>query len=48
MPNTTLELSVTIGHAYRRIAPCFGRSETRARSRRYVAGLLSRTERKNG
>ena len=37
-----------IEDAYRRIAPCFGRSEARARSRRYLAGLLSTTERKNG
>jgi SRSO17 transposase len=48
MSNTTIDLSAPIDDAYRRIAPCFGRSETRARSRRYVAGLLSRTERKNG
>ena len=46
MSNTTLDLSAP--DAYRRIAPCFGRSETRARSRRYLAGLLSSTERKNG
>jgi SRSO17 transposase len=48
MSNTTLDLSAPIEDASRRIAPCFGRSETRARSRRYVAGLLSITERKNG
>ncbi len=48
MPNTMLDLSAPIEDAYRRIAPCFGRSETRAWSRRYLAGLLSRTERKNG
>lgn len=48
MCNTTLDLSAPIEEAYRRIAPCFGRSETRARSRRYLAGLLSRTERKHG
>jgi hypothetical protein len=34
MPNIPLALSVPIEDAYRRIAPCFGRSETRARSRR--------------
>jgi hypothetical protein len=48
MSNTTLDLNAPIEDAYRRIAPCFERSETRARSRRYVAGLLSATERKNG
>ena len=48
MPSTTHDLSNPVEDAYRRIAPCFGRSETRARSRRYLAGLLSRTERKNG
>jgi SRSO17 transposase len=42
------DLSAPIEDAYRRIAPCFARSETRARSRRYLAGLLSTTERKNG
>jgi hypothetical protein len=48
MSSTTNDLSAPIEDAYRRIAPCFGRSETRARSRRYLAGLLSRTERKHG
>jgi SRSO17 transposase len=48
MPETTLDLTAPIDDVYRRIAPCFGRSETPARSRRYVAGLLSTTERKNG
>jgi SRSO17 transposase len=48
MPNTTFDLSAPVEDAYRRIASCFGRSETRARSRRYLAGLLSTTERKNG
>jgi SRSO17 transposase len=48
MSSPTNDFSAPIEDAYRRIAPCFGRSETRARSRRYVAGLLSRTERKNG
>ena len=42
------DLNDPVEDAYRRIAPCFARSETRARSRRYLAGLLSRTERKNG
>jgi SRSO17 transposase len=48
MSSTTSDFSAPIEDAYRRIAPCFARSETRARSRRYLAGLLSRTERKNG
>ena len=48
MPDTTTDFSVPVEDAYRRIAPCFGRSETRAGSRRYLAGLLSTTERKNG
>lgn len=48
MLSTTVDLSAPIEDAYRRIALCFGRSETRARSRRYLAGLLSTTERKNG
>jgi SRSO17 transposase len=48
MSSTIIDLSTPIEDANRRIAPCFGRSETRARSRRYLAGLLSRTERKNG
>lgn len=48
MSSMTSELIAPIEAAYQRIAPCFGRSETRARSRRYLAGLLSRTERKNG
>ena len=48
MSNTTLDLSSPIQEAYRHIAPCFGCSETRARSQRYLAGLLSTTERKNG
>ena len=48
MSSTTSELIAPIADAYRRIAPCFGRSETRARSQRYLAGLLCRTERKNG
>lgn len=33
---------------YHRIAPAFARRETRERSRRYLLGLLSRAERKNG
>jgi SRSO17 transposase len=48
MSSTTSDFSAPIEEAYRRIAPCFGRSETRTRSRRYLAGLLSTTERKNG
>lgn len=48
MSSTNVDLNAPIEEAYRRIAPCFERSETRARSRRYLAGLLSRTERKNG
>ncbi|HET8908602.1 MAG TPA: transposase, partial [Ktedonobacterales bacterium] len=48
MSSTMNALSAPLEDAYRRIAPCFGRSETRARSRRYVVGLLSTTERKNG
>jgi SRSO17 transposase len=48
MSATTSDVSAPIEDAYRRIAPCFARSETRVRSRRYLAGLLSRTERKNG
>jgi SRSO17 transposase len=48
MSLSTLDLSAPIDDVYRRIAPCFARSETRSRSQRYVAGLLSRTERKNG
>ncbi len=31
-----------------RITPCFARAETRSRSLRYLRGLLSRVERKNG
>ena len=48
MSSTTMFERDPVEDVYRRIAPCFGRSETRARSRRYLAGLLSRTERKNG
>lgn len=48
MSSTTVDLSAPIEDVYRRIAPYFTRSETRARSRRYLAGLLSATERKNG
>jgi len=48
MSSTTIDFSAPIEDAYRRIAPCFVRSETRARSRRYLAGLLSTTARKNG
>ena len=48
MSSMTSELIAPLEDAYRRMAPCFGRSETRARSRRYLAGLLSSTQRKNG
>ncbi len=48
MSSIMSELIAPIEDAYQRIAPCFRRRETRARSRRYLAGLLSRTERKNG
>jgi SRSO17 transposase len=48
MSSITNDRGAPLEDAYRRIAPCFGRSETRARSRRYLARLLSRTERKNG
>jgi SRSO17 transposase len=48
MPNMTTNLSAPLEEVYRRIAPCFERSETRARSQRYLGGLLSTTERKNG
>lgn len=48
LSSATSDFTAPLADAYRRIAPCFGRSEPRARSRRYLAGLLSRTERKNG
>jgi SRSO17 transposase len=48
MSSSTTEYTDPLEDASRRIAPCFARSETRARSRRYLAGLLSQTERKNG
>lgn len=51
MPTTsssTPDFRGPVEEAYQRIAPCFRRSETRARSRRYLAGLLSTAERKNG
>src|SRR5690348_17031511 len=48
MSETRLDLTTPLEDAYRRIAPYFGHSETRAQSRRYVAGLLSTAERKNG
>jgi SRSO17 transposase len=35
-------------HLHQLIAPCFTRAEPRARVRRYLLGLLSSTERKNG
>ena len=40
--------NAVIGDTYERIAPCFARSETRARASRYLMGLLSATKRKNG
>jgi len=48
MPSTLPDVRDPVAEAYQRMAPCFGRSETRARSRRYLTGLLSTTERKNG
>lgn len=48
MPSTTTDFTAPIEDAYQRIAPHLGRSETRARGRRYLLGLLSMTERKNG
>jgi SRSO17 transposase len=48
MSSPTSDFTAPLEDAYRRIAPCFGRSEPRARSRRYLAGLLSTTARKNG
>ncbi len=47
MSSTMIDFAAAIGHAYRRIAPCFGRSETRVRFPRYLVGLLSRTAPKN-
>jgi SRSO17 transposase len=48
MFSTTTDDITPLEDTYRRIAPCFRRSETRVRSRRYLEGLLSTTERKNG
>lgn len=48
MSSTTTDFTAPVEEAYHRIAPCFGRSETRTRGRRYLLGLLSTTERKNG
>ena len=48
LPSSAADPNAVIGDAYERIAPYFGRSETRARASRYLIGLLSATERKNG
>lgn len=42
------EWTAVAAEAYERMAPHFARSETHARARRYVQGLLSATERTNG
>lgn len=42
------EWSMELERLHRRIAPRFYRSEVRARSRRYLEGLLSQAQRKNG
>lgn len=42
------EWSVDLDRLHGRIAPRFERAEVRARSRRYLTGLLGRVERKNG
>ena len=41
MASPTTEWNALEAEAYERIAPHFGRSETRARARRYLHGLLS-------
>jgi SRSO17 transposase len=48
MASLTTEWNAVAAEAYERIAPHFGRSETRTRAWRYLQGLLSATERKNG
>lgn len=48
MTSPTTEWNAVAAEAYERMAPHFARSETRARAWRYVQGLLSATERKNG
>jgi SRSO17 transposase len=48
MTSPTTEWNAVAAEAYERMAPHFGRSETRARAWRYLQGLLSATERKNG
>src|SRR4249920_2368682 len=48
MASPTTEWNGVAAEAYARIASHFGRSETRARAWRYLLGLLSATERKNG
>ncbi len=42
------EWSADLDELHQRIAPRFERAEVRARSRRFLAGLLGRVERKNG
>jgi hypothetical protein len=44
--NLGLESVALLYGLCQRLGPYFARSETRARARRYVLGLLSRTERK--
>jgi hypothetical protein len=48
MASPTTEWNRVAAEAYERIAAHFARSETRARAWRYLQGLLSATERKNG
>ena len=48
MSSVVSEWNAVTTEAYERIAPHFVRSETRARAWRYLQGLLSATERKNG
>jgi SRSO17 transposase len=48
MSSVVSEWNEVATEAYERIAPHFARSETRARAWRYLQGLLSATERKNG
>jgi len=48
MSSAVSEWNAVATEAYERIAPHFVRSETRARAWRYLQGLLSATERKNG
>lgn len=48
MSHPLTEWNAVAADAYEHIAPRFARSETRARAWRYLLGLLSATERKNG